>query len=211
MKNKKTEMLITTLLCLLPAAAGLLVYDRLPERIATHFGINGEPNGWSGRAFAVFFIPVFMAVINLVVQLALNADPKKQNMGAALRTVSVWIVPALSIVTSFVILGGALGYPVHAETIMPLLIGLILIIVGNYLPKTGQNYTVGIKLPWTLASEENWNRTHRAAGFLWFAAGILMIVFTLLRIWSMWLLFAVIIAITVVPCVYSYLLYKKGI
>ncbi len=210
MKNKK-ELLVTTLLCLLPMLAGVLVYHRLPETIATHFGFNGEANGWSSRAFTVFGIPAFMAGINLLVQFALNSDPKKQNMSSALRTLSIWTVPLLSIFVSFMVLGNALGYEIHIETVTPLLIGLIFIAIGNFLPKTKQSYTMGIKLPWTLASEENWNRTHRIAGFLWVLGGIVMILFTLLHFWSAWLFIVLIIILAFVPCVYSYLLYKKGI
>ena len=71
---------------------------------------------------------------------------------------------------------------------------------------------MGIKLPWTLASEENWNRTHRIAGFLWVLGGAVTILLTLLRIWSPWLLFTLItLLLVLVPTVYSFLLYKKGI
>ncbi len=210
MKNKK-ELLITTLLCLLPIAAGMMLYDSLPEQIATHFGLNGEADGWSGRAFTVFGLPAFMAVMNIVVQFALSADPKKQNMNQALRTFAVWMIPAMSIIVSALVLGNALGHPMHIEVIMPLLVGLVFIVIGNYLPKTKQSYTMGIRLPWTLASEENWNRTHRLAGFTWVVGGALTILFTLLRMWSIWLFAALMILLVLVPGAYSYLLYKKGI
>ena len=97
------------------------------------------------------------------------------------------------------------------ETIVPLLVGILFVVIGNYLPKTKQSYTMGIKLPWTLASEENWNRTHRLAGFLWVIGGILLILLTLLRLWNTWTFLLVIIPMSVVPMIYSYLLYRKGI
>ena len=210
--NNKKEIVIPTLLCLLPILAGLLLYDRLPETVATHFGANGEANGWSSRAFAVFGIPAFMAGINLLVWFALHTDPKKENMNPALRALAIWTVPALSVLLSGMTLGNALGYAMHVETAAPLLAGLLFIVIGNYLPKTKQSYTMGIRLPWTLASEENWNRTHRIAGFLWVFGGIAITLLTLLRIWSFWLPFALILILLVlVPSVYSFLLYKKGI
>ena len=70
---------------------------------------------------------------------------------------------------------------------------------------------MGIRLPWTLASEENWNRTHRLSGFLWVAAGALLILFSLLRLWNGWLLGALLFALIFVPMGYSYFLYRKGI
>ena len=164
------------------------------------------------RAFAVFGLPAFMAGINLLVWFALHTDPKKKNMNPALRTLALWIAPALSVFMYAMTMGNALGYATRIEIVTPLLVGLLFIVVGNYLPKTKQSYTMGIKLPWTLASEENWNRTHRIAGFLWVLGGVVTILLTLLRIWSPWLLFTLItLLLVLVPTVYSFLLYKKGI
>ena len=75
---------------------------------------------------------------------------------------------------------------------------------------TKQSYTMGIRLPWTLNSEENWNRTHRLAGFLWVLGGIAFIVMSFIG-WSLPVFFGLIAAMTLVPIGYSYALYKKGI
>ena len=93
---------------------------------------------------------------------------------------------------------------------MPVFMGLLFIAIGNYLPKTKQSYTMGIKLPWTLASEENWNRTHRLAGFLWVLCGLFFIV-TSFTGWSLAAFLIPIIVMVLVPAVYSYLLYRRGI
>ncbi len=211
MKNSKREVIVTTVLCLLPMAAGALLYDRLPETVATHFGMNGEPNGWSSRAFAVFGIPLMIAAFNLLLHFALRTDPKKQNMNPTLRALAVWIMPVMSIVLYALTIGAALGRDVRIDMVVPVLIGLLFVLIGNYLPKTKQSYTMGIRLPWTLASEENWNRTHRIAGFVWVLGGAAMIAISLLGLWSAWLLLAIALVQSLVPCVYSYLLYKKGI
>jgi uncharacterized membrane protein len=71
-----------------------------------------------------------------------------------------------------------LGYPVNTTYVGELFVGMILIVIGNYMPKARQNYTIGIRLPWTLANEENWNRTHRIAGYLWLISGILVVALT---------------------------------
>ena len=211
MKLNKKWMIITTVICLLPIAAGLAVYGKLPEQVPTHFGFDGTPNGWSSKAFAVFGIPCFMGAINLLLYFGLNADPKKKNMGEAMVRISLCIIPVLSVLMSGMMLANALGYNTKIETVMPLLMGVLFVLIGNYLPKTKQSYTMGIKLPWTLNSEENWNRTHRMAGFLWVIGGAAFIAVTLLKIWNVWI-FAVILAVmALVPTVYSYLLYKKGI
>ena len=211
MKKINRELIITSLICLLPIVAGLLLYDRLPERIATHFNMDGEADSWSGRGFAVFGLPLFMAATNLLVQFALRADPKKENMSKALRTISVWIIPLLSLLCSAFVLGRALGYDVRIEAFVPIFMGILFMLVGNYLPKTKQNYTMGIKLPWTLESEENWDRTHRVAGIIWMICGALCVILSLLGLWKLWLFIALILVMTLLPAAYSYSLYRKGI
>ena len=209
MKNKKT-LIATTLVCLLPLLAGALVYSRLPEQVATHFDLQGNPDGWSSRAFAVFGLPGILLAVNLLIPFALQADPKHKNMSGALVNIVIWTVPVVSLLCSGLTLGRALGYDLRIEMVLPVFMGVLFILIGNYLPKTKQSYTMGIKLPWTLASEENWNRTHRLAGFLWVLGGAFFIVMSFIG-WSL-IAFLIPLALMVLaPTVYSYLLYRKGI
>lgn len=210
MKNK-SQIVLTTVLCLVPMIAGAILYSRLPDSIATHFGVDGQPDGWSSKAFAVFGLPAIIAGLNLLMHFGLRTDPKRKNMSPALFNIAIWTVPAVSILANAFVLANALGYESRIEVILPLLVSLLFIVIGNYLPKTKQSYTMGIKLPWTLASEENWNRTHRLAGYLWVACGILMALLTLLKIGRLWLMPALIAVMVLVPTIYSYSLYKKGI
>ena len=208
MKNKKT-LVITSLICLLPIIVGALVYKRLPETIATHFDLNGNPDGWSSRAFAVFGLPAILLAVNLLLPFVLRADPKHENMSGALVNITIWTIPVLSLVCSGLTLGRALGYDVRIERVLPVFMGVLFILIGNYLPKTKQSYTMGIKLPWTLASEENWNRTHRLAGFLWVLGGVFFIVMSFIG-WSVPAFVIPLSVMVLVPMVYSYLLYRKG-
>ena len=191
--------------------AGLVLYSRLPERVPTHFDFSGTPDGWSSRPFAVFGLPCLLAALNVFLYACLNRDPKRANMSGALKTVSQWSLPVLSVLCYGLTLTAALGYPSRIEIVVPLLTGILLLVIGNYLPKTKQSYTMGIRLPWTLQSEENWNRTHRLSGFLWVAAGAAFILLSLLRLWNIWLLGALLLALIFVPIGYSYCLHKKGI
>ena len=210
MKINRKTLILTTLVCLLPIIAGALLYSSLPETVPTHFNFEGEPDGWSSRAFAAFGLPAIMLGMNFVLQFALNADPKRQNMSEALMNIAVWSVPVLSVLCCGMTLAKSLGYDVRFEVIIPVFLGLLFIIIGNYLPKTKQSYTMGIRLPWTLSSEENWNRTHRLAGFLWVLCGVLFIVMSFIG-WSLPLFLILLAVMILVPLVYSYLLYRKGI
>ena len=209
MKKNKT-LILTSLVCLIPLVAGALLYSRLPETMATHWDANGVANGWSSRAFAVFGLPGILLAVNLFVPFALRTDPKRQNMSPALVLVAQWTVPFISLLSSGMTLARGLGYEVRVEKILPALFGVLFILIGNYLPKTKQSYTMGIKLPWTLSSEENWNRTHRLAGFLWVIGGVYFIAMSFLG-WTLPAFLIPVALLGIIPAVYSYLLYKKGI
>ena len=209
MKTKKT-LILTTLVCLLPLIVGALVYSRLPEQVATHFDLHGNPDGWSSRAFAVFGLPGILLAVNLLMPFLLRADPKHENMSGALVNIVIWTVPVVSLLCSGLTLGRALGYDLRIEMVLPVFMGVLFILIGNYLPKTKQSYTMGIKLPWTLASEENWNRTHRLAGFLWVIGGAYFVVMSFIG-WSLAAFLIPIAVMVLAPTVYSYLLYRKGI
>lgn len=210
MKSKiRWELIISSIICLLPIIMGVVLYNQLPETIATHFGLNGEPDGYSSKNFVVFGLPLLMFGLNIFLQFALNTDPKKQNMDKVLRSVAIWMVPVMSVMMSAFVLFKAIGNEVAIEVIVPVFVGSLFAIIGNYMPKTKQNYTMGIRLPWTLDSEENWNKTHRLAGYLWVVGGILMVVLSLLRLWTTWLLFVIIAVFAFIPAVFSYLYHKK--
>jgi uncharacterized membrane protein len=101
----------------------------------------------------------------------------------------------------------ALGHKVSVEIIMPLFMGALFVIIGNYMPKCKQSYTMGIKLPWTLDDEENWNKTHRMAGFLWVTGGVVIMATAITG--ALWISFVLFVPMVAVPVVYSYLLYKN--
>jgi Predicted integral membrane protein len=151
-----------------------------------------------------------VALLNLAVHFGLHADPKRENMSRVLLKMALWIPAVVSLLAGSLTLAYGLGYGVRIERIVPVFVGLVFIIIGNYMPKTKQSYTMGIRLPWTLHSEENWNRTHRLAGFLWVLGGIAFIVLSFIG-WSPAAFFVLIAVMSLAPTAYSYLLYKKGI
>ena len=209
--NRKT-LIIASIVTVLPALIGILCWDRLPDVMATHFGINNEADGFSSKAFAVFGLPAVLLAILWLVAFVTSQDPKRQNISPKMFTLGLWIAPVVSLVIAATMYPVNLGYAVDIPFFAELLLGLLFIVVGNYLPKARQNYTIGIRIPWTLANEENWNRTHRLAGYLWMICGVLMILLCLTRLlpapWTVGLLLIMVL----VPCVYSYWLHaRKGL
>ena len=202
-------LLITSLVILLPVVAGLLLWDQLPQQLPSHWNAAGEIDGWSSKAFAVFGMPLIMLAVQWLCLLATGADPKKQNHPPKVLQLVLWIIPVLTVVLMLITYAMALGREVRVEVVMPVLIGLVLTIIGNYLPKCKQNYTIGIKIPWTLNSEENWNRTHRFAGRLWVVCGLVCMLTGFFG--GFWVFFGLVLVMVGAPLIYSGLLYCKGI
>ena len=127
-----------------------------------------------------------------------------------------WLVPVISLLGNCSTYLIALGVDFSIEIFISALIGVFFIVLGNYMPKLQQNYTIGIKLPWTLNSEENWNRTHRLGGKLYIVMGIAMILMSFIDSLlgseaAAWIILSVITIGAIIPAAYSFYLYKKGI
>lgn len=209
LKDNKKTLIITSILTILPILIGVFFWNRLPDVMATHFGANNEANGFTSKAFAVFGLPLILLAAEWFGALATSHDPKKQNISPKMFAFVLWIVPVVSLIGAATIYPYNLGYQIDITFIAELLLGVIFIVVGNYLPKARQNYTIGIKIPWTLANEENWNRTHRLAGYLWVIGGILMVIAALTGIAKTQWMIAVFFVLAIVPYVYSYWLHVK--
>lgn len=206
MKNKK--WIIPTLLCLLPIAAYLALYDQLPDMIPSHFNAEGVVDGYMPKDTAVYLPSLLMAGVQLLCMFAMNTDPKRDNYARQLKSLVIWICPVFSILLNAFIIMFCLGVDIHMEVIAPMMIGILFVIIGNYLPKVKQNYTMGIKIPWTLNSVENWNKTHRFAGFVFVLVGLWMIVSAVFSLNVMWAITPALVC-AFLPMVYSYLLYRK--
>ena len=207
-KNWKT-LLITSLILLVPMLAGILLWNQLPAQIPSHWNAAGEIDRWSSKAFAVFCMPLILLAAQWLCVIGTGADPKKANHSGKILQLVLWIIPILSIVLHVLTYMAALGNEVRMEVVMPVFIGLVLTIIGNYLPKCKQNYTIGIKIPWTLHSEENWNKTHRFAGWLWTFCGIVIMLTGFFG--GFWIFFAIVLVMVLAPFLYSYHLHCKGI
>ena len=201
-------LLITSIIILLPIAAGLILWDRLPEQVPMHWGPSGEVDGYGSRATFVFVMPAVMLAFHWLCMIATSADPKKKNHSDKTMTLVLWIIPVIEIMLSIITYMTVLGYGVRVEIVVPAFMGLLLVVIGNYLPKCKQTYTVGIKIPWTLNSEENWNKTHRLAGWVWTICGALIVATAFTGIFWLPLLF--LLPMILIPVLYSYILHRKG-
>lgn len=205
-KHMKT-IIITSILTIAPMIVGIILWDKLPAEVPTHFGINNEPDGYSSKAFAVFGMPLLMLAMHIVCIFATKLDPKMNGLSSKVFTMVLYIIPTVSLLICAMIYPVALGKEMRVGLIVILFMGLLFTVLGNYLPKCKQSYTVGIKLPWTLDDSENWTKTHALAGKLWVAGGLLIIATAFLE--NPVIFFSIVVVMVLVPTVYSYLLFKN--
>lgn len=209
-KKYKKTLILTTILTLLPMVIGFILWNKLPDQVATHFGSNGEPDGWSSKAVAVVGLPALLTAIHLACFFITFADPKKQRIDPKLFKLILWLCPVISWFGCGSTYAYALNMELNTTNIAMVLLGVLFIVIGNYLPKARQNYTVGIKLPWTLDDEENWNRTHRLAGKLWMVCGFLFVIVSFFGLGTSWIAMMLAAIMLLVPTGYSFLYYLKN-
>ena len=208
-KNLK-KLLLTSTVILLPILAGIILWDKLPDSVPVHFGPSGEADGYASRAVAVFVMPFVMLAFHWLCTLGTAADPKNKNIDKKALGLVLWICPMISLLVNGVIYVTALGIAINILMVFGLFFGCLFVVIGNYMPKCRQSYTLGIKLPWTLNDEENWNRTHRFAGRLWTVGGLAVIITAFLGKAFVFVFLGLVLLMVIIPTVYSYLLYKKN-
>ena len=160
--------------------------------------------------FAGSFIPLFLFAVHLLCLFVTGKDRKNEEQSQKVFQMIFWICPFLSLYIFFIDRAMKSGMEFGVETMTFLMIDLVFVVIGNYLPKCKQNYTIGIKVPWVYTSEDNWNRTHRFGGKVWVTGGLFMAVTVFLpENWNIILFVADILLMVVVPVLYSYLYYRK--
>ena len=210
-RERKGMLILSLLVILLPMGLGLFLWNQLPDQVPIHFGLNGQADNYAGKAFVVFGLPLLMAALQVLLLVVTMADPKGKNIAAKPFGLLLWICPLVSLFCGTMTYAKALALPVDINLVGGLFLGLMFLVVGNYLPKCRRNYTIGIKVPWALDNEENWNATHRFAGKLWVISGAVIVVLSFLP-WAevvFWVNMAIILIAAVASGLYSFFYYKK--
>ncbi len=209
-KNNKLKLIISSLLILLPTLFGLIIWDKLPNEMVTHIGLDGAADGFSRKIFAVFIMPAILLLLHWLCLFITAKDPKNQNQTKKASGMVYWIIPGISIYVSLMIYSLALGLELSYEVLTLVFLGLMFIMLGNYMPKCKQNYSLGIKVKWALENEENWYATHRFGGKVWVVTGIALMLCALLPTrFIPAILIACLIPAAALPVAYSYAYYKK--
>ncbi len=208
-KNNKGKLIIASVITLLPMLLALLA-KILPEEIAVHWGLSGEADGFaSPTRFFLIIPPTLLAVYWLCLILCAVVE-KNSSQNKKLMSLMFWLMPFLSIFVCGFVFFAALGYTKNLHSVVLAMLAIVFIFIGNYLPKTTRNLTMGIKVRWAIASDENWNATHRFAGKVYVCIGALCIVGMFLPLGVfVYILFGIVLIGVFAPVLYSYLFYRK--
>lgn len=157
------------------AAASAWALSRLPDAaIPAHWDIDGRPDHYMAPAAVLFFMPALTALLSAMFAVLPAVMPPQGDLGRSRQPyVAAWFATlGLMVLVHGAIIATAMGAPVEPGRIIPAGVGLLFVVLGNYLPKTRYNYVMGIRTPWTLADERVWDRTHRFAGAAFVLAGL---------------------------------------
>lgn len=210
MKLKKELPLIG--IVLLPFLYLAYVWNDLPDEVPLHYNIKGEVDRYGDKS-ELILIPILTSVLIYLIFLVVPyIDPKKQiqKMGKKYDSLKLVLTTFMSVFALF-ILYMTKNQSVANSNFILLLCGILFIIFGNYFKTIKSNYFIGIRTPWTLENEHVWKETHKLAGKIWFAGGLLVILSSLIFNEEIGIIiFMSIVAIMgLIPVIHSYLLFKK--
>lgn len=210
-KQNKWKLIIASFVIILPSLFGLLIQNVLPEQMAVHWEVTGNPNGYAPTVVALTVLPLILLALYWIGMIITARDFAKNRQNKKVLNVIFWIIPVISLYVGAILYATALGFDLNISTAVLILIGIMFIIIGNYLPKSRQNRTFGIRIRWTLANEENWNKTHRIGGIISVTSGIVALIAVFFpSVVFPFVVIAIIIA-NMGTILYSYLYYKKQV
>ncbi|HEX5726156.1 MAG TPA: SdpI family protein [Longimicrobiaceae bacterium] len=204
---------IAPLVVLAMWAFALAVYPRLPDRVPTHWSFGGEVDGWDGKWPGAFYLPAFGVLVAVLPYLLPYVDPRRRNLARFREEMHLVfnLVALFFAVMEALSLGYALGWAIDFTTTMLATVGVMLVGLGNYLPRLRSNWFMGIRTPWTMDSERVWRETHRVGGRTFVAGGLVMVLaaFLLPGDARTWVAMSACAVAALVPVVYSYLSWRR--
>jgi uncharacterized membrane protein len=207
----------TTILVLIMVAgatlAGLILWNRLPDSMASHWNANDQVNGYMPKFWGVFLMPLLTVGMFLLFLAIPNIDPLKANIAQFREAFNLFIVllVAFMLYVYGLSLAWNLGYAGFnmSRAMLPAL-GLLFIFIGFLFRSAKRNFFIGIRTPWTLSSDRVWNETHRLGSVLFMISGVLAFIGALFGgQTALWFMFIPLIGSTVFLLIYSYLLYER--
>jgi uncharacterized membrane protein len=211
-ENRMKKHVLPLIFILATLIIWLVFYPQLPGQIPIHWDIGGNANGFASKLNAMLMSISSMLLIYGIMVVTPRIDPKKENykkFSKGFTIINLSLLLLFFAINLMIILSG-LGYDTDIGIVIPLIVGALFIVLGNYMPQIKPNYFVGIKTPWTLNDEQNWKLTHRFGGKTFIISGSLFMISVLLpdKIAEI-VIFPGLLIFLLLPIGYSYLLFRK--
>ncbi|MFA6301217.1 MAG: SdpI family protein [Candidatus Paceibacterota bacterium] len=210
MKLKKIEIL-SFVLVLATFVAAVLIYPYMPDKIVSHWGLNNQANGYMGRFWGVFLLPMIMLGCSVLFMVITRVDPKKENIQKFEKYFDMFILSFLlffAYVYALMIFWN-LGYHFILIQFMAPALAFLFYVAGVMISHAEPNWTIGIRTPWTLSSEDVWHKTHRLGGKLFKAVAIISLLEIVMPQYSVYIILFPILATVIYLFAYSYVEYHK--
>lgn len=213
--NTRTTTLVVLLMIVAATAAGLLLWNQLPDPMASHWDANDQVNGYMSKFSGVFMLPLITLGMFLLFLIVPNVDPLKANIAQFRDIFNLFLVliVAFMLYLYALTLRWNLGYTDFgmSKAMLPAM-GILFFFIGYMLRRAKRNFFIGIRTPWTLSSDTVWDETHRVGSVLFMVSGVLAFIGSLFGgMTAFWFLFVPIIGSTLITLVYSYVVYQREI
>lgn len=214
--SKRIVCYVALLATLTLLAASVIAGSMLPAemQLPVHWGLNGEADGFADKWVALIAPPALVAGISLLFHFLPAIEPRKEGLARS-QGLYLWGWISLLIVAAAVelaVLSAGFGWGIPVPQLIIGAVGLMLALIGNQLGKSRSMYLIGVRTPWTLASEEVWIKTHRLCGKLMVLGGLAMVIAALLPLPPgilVWITLAVIVIAAGVPILYSFIAWRR--
>jgi uncharacterized membrane protein len=208
----KTTTIITLVLIGLALLAGGILWNQLPEQMASHWDTNDQVNGYISKFWGVFLMPLITLGMLALFLVLPNIDPLKANIAQFRESFNLFIVliVAFMLYIHGLTLAWSLGYQNFkmSAAMLPFM-GVLFIAIGFMLRKAKRNFFIGIRTPWTLSSDSVWDKTHQLGSVLFMASGTMAIIGGFFGgMTAFWLMFVPLIGSSLFLVAYSYVLYR---
>jgi uncharacterized membrane protein len=210
--STKTTIILVTIIIALATLTSLLLWNQLPDPMASHWGVDDQVNGYISKFWGAFIMPVMSIGMFLLFLVLPSIDPLKANVAKFRGIFNTFIVLMMVFMTYMhgLTLAWNLGYTGFRMSVAMLPgIGLLFIFIGFLIEKSKRNFFIGIRTPWTLSSDTVWDETHRVGGLLFKISGVLALIGAFFPDYAFWFLFLPMIGASLFSIIYSYILFRR--
>ncbi len=216
----KTSETFFKILSRAPISVTLIAFFFMPDTVPVHFGVDNNVDRW-GSKYEYLILPSVILILSIVIALVSNYLEKKEENGnnnyKIMITVGICLLAVLNVMTYYFLYVAFMGVQnisttiIDFQSLITLLLGFMLIVIGNIIPKAKMNSILGLRTKWSLSSEKAWKRSQRFCGYAAIISGLLIVIESLIfkGMTTIVVLISIIIVMSIVDTIYSYFVSKR--